>query len=45
MVSGIAADQQKSAESMSNGIVGQALINQIADTGTTVNEIRRCNST
>ena len=38
MVSGIAADQQKTAELMSNGIVGQALIDQIADTGTTVNE-------
>lgn len=37
-LSGMAADQQKTAELMANGIVGQALINTIADTGMTVNE-------
>ena len=30
--------QQETAELMSSGVVGQALINSIADTGTTVNE-------
>jgi hypothetical protein len=38
MVGGIAADQQKTAALMANGIVGQATINTITDTGTTVNE-------
>ena len=38
MLAGMAADQQKTAELMSNGMPGQAVINTIADTGTTVNE-------
>jgi hypothetical protein len=38
MLGGIAAEQQKTAELMASGVVGQAVINTIADTGTTVNE-------
>jgi hypothetical protein len=38
MLGGIAAEQQKTAELMASGLVGQALINTIADTGTTVND-------
>jgi hypothetical protein len=38
MLGGIAAEQQKTAELMASGVVGQAVIDTIADTGTTVNE-------
>src|SRR4030081_1577600 len=38
MVGGLAAEQQKTAALMANGIVGQARIDQISDTGTTINE-------
>lgn len=38
MLGGIAADQQKTGELMASGVPGQAVINTIADTGTTVNE-------
>jgi hypothetical protein len=38
MVGNLAAEQQKSAALMATGIVGQATIIQVRDTGTTVNE-------
>jgi hypothetical protein len=38
MVHGLVADQQKTAALMTNGIVGQARIDQVTDTGTTVND-------
>jgi hypothetical protein len=38
MVQGLAAEQQKTAALMANGIVGQARIDAISDTGTTINE-------
>ena len=38
MVQGLAADQQRTATLMSNGIVGQARVDQISDTGTTIND-------
>jgi hypothetical protein len=38
MVQGLAAEQQKTAALMANGIVGQARIDQVSDTGTTINE-------
>lgn len=38
MLGGIPAEQQKTAELMASGLVGQALINTITDTGTTVND-------
>jgi hypothetical protein len=38
IVRGVAADHQKTAALMSNGIVGQARIDQVTDTGTTVND-------
>ena len=34
----IRTDQQKTAALMTNGIVGQARIDQVTDTGTTVND-------
>jgi hypothetical protein len=38
MVGGLAAEQQKTAALMANGIVGQARIDQISDTGATIND-------
>jgi hypothetical protein len=38
MIGNLAADQQKSATLMATGVVGQATINQVRDTGTTINE-------
>jgi hypothetical protein len=38
MVGGLAAEQQKTAALMANGIVGQATIDQISDTGATIND-------
>jgi hypothetical protein len=38
MIGNLAADQQKSATLMATGVVGQATINQLRDTGTTINE-------
>ena len=38
MVSGLAAERQKTTMLMSSGIVGQARIDEISDTGMTVNE-------
>jgi hypothetical protein len=38
MVQGLAAEQQKTAMLMGSGIVGQARIDQISDTGATVND-------
>jgi len=38
MVGGLAAQQQKTTALMANGIVGKALIDEISDTGTTVND-------
>jgi hypothetical protein len=38
MVGNLAAEQQKSATLMATGLVGQATIDQVRDTGTTVNE-------
>ena len=35
---GLAAEQQKTAMLMASGIVGQARIDQISDTGTTIND-------
>jgi hypothetical protein len=38
MVGNLAAEQQKTAMLMANGVVGQATIDQVVDTGTTVND-------
>jgi hypothetical protein len=38
MVGGLAAEQQKTAMLMASGVVGQARIDQISDTGTTIND-------
>jgi hypothetical protein len=38
MVSGLAAEQQKTAMLMASGIPGQARIDQVSDTGVTVND-------
>jgi hypothetical protein len=38
MVNGLAAEQQKTAMLMASGIVGQARIDQVSDTGTTIND-------
>jgi hypothetical protein len=38
MVGGLAAEQQKTTILMASGIVGQATIDQVVDTGTTVNQ-------
>ncbi len=38
MVQGLAAEQQKTAALMASGIVGQARIDNVSDTGTTINE-------
>jgi hypothetical protein len=38
MVGNLAAEQQKTAMLMANGVVGQARIDQVLDTGTTVND-------
>jgi hypothetical protein len=38
MVGGLAAEQQKTAALMANGIIGQATIDQISDTGATIND-------
>lgn len=38
MVNGLAAEQQKTAALMASGIVGEATIDQISDTGTTIND-------
>ncbi len=38
MMQGLAAEQQKTAMLMANGIVGQAHIDGIADTGATIND-------
>jgi hypothetical protein len=38
MVGNLAAGQQKTAMLMANGVVGQATIDQVVDTGTTVND-------
>jgi hypothetical protein len=38
MMQGLAAEQQKTAALMANGIVGEARIDQISDTGTTIND-------
>ena len=38
MVQGLAAEQQKTAALMANGIVGQARIDGVADTGATIND-------
>jgi hypothetical protein len=35
---GLAAKRQKTAALMTNGIVGQARVDEISDTGTTINE-------
>lgn len=38
MVGNLAAEKQKTAILMANGVVGQATIDQVVDTGTTVND-------
>ncbi len=38
IVGGLAAEQQKTAMLMASGVVGQATIDQVLDTGTTVNQ-------
>jgi hypothetical protein len=38
MTNGLAAEKQRTAMLMTSGIVGQARIDQVSDTGTTVNE-------
>ena len=38
MVQGLAAEQQKTAALITDGVAGQARIDQISDTGTTIND-------
>ncbi len=38
MIGGLAAEQQKTAMLMASGIVGQATIDQVTDTGATIND-------